>query len=142
MAAVALAVAQREFAFEDWHFTFNLTAGITTADIGKAVSMGAADMTVKLCGDGEKILGRLETVEDRTQVGEGLVGTVAIKFFGKLPSSGAIARGASVVGSATPGSVKAATTFTATGQAGDLPSYANIALSAAASNVVNVLFGI
>lgn len=155
MASASLAVAQREFNFEDSMFTFNLAAGIVIGDVGKAVSIDTgADMTVKLCGDGDKVIGRLEQVEDRG--GEGLlVGTVAMRFVGKLPSSGAIARGIAVVGSATPGSVKAAAaldiTFTLTeGTPNTLLAHSvtgdrvfnNVTLSAAAGNLVNVAFNV
>ena len=142
MAAVALGVSPGEFHFEDHMFTFTLASGITVADIGKAVSVDTgAGMKVKLATDNEKIFGRLEAVEDRVQEGV-LIGTVSLKFMGKLPSTGTINVGDSVVGSATAGTVKAATTFTATGQAGTLPQYNNSVTVAAASNVVYVAFGI
>lgn len=71
--------------FEDSMLTFNLASGITASDVGKAVSVDtSANNTVKLAGDGDEIIGRLETVELRTQ--EGLnVGTVALRFAQLLP---------------------------------------------------------
>lgn len=142
MASVNLVAVQREFEFPDWMITMNLPSTIAVADIGKAVTIDtSADMQAKLCGANDKILGRLEAVEIRVQ--DGLyVGTIALKFIGVLPSTGTINRGDSVVGSATAGSVKAATPITATALAGDVPSYNSIALSAAASSLVNVAFGL
>lgn len=142
MASAALVAAQREFQFPEWFITFNLPNTILVTDIGKAVTIDtSADMQAKLCGANDKILGRLETVEIRVQ--EGLyVGTVSLKFLGMLPSTGVINRGDSIVGSATAGSVKAATPITATALAGDVPSYNNVALSAAAGSLVNVAFGL
>lgn len=42
--------------------------GITTADVGKAATlvMGGADVTVELAGDGDPVLGQIETVEIET----------------------------------------------------------------------------
>lgn len=142
MASVALGVSPGEFHFEGNQFTFTLASGIVAADVGKAVTIDTSGpMKVKLCGANDKILGRLETVEDRVQQGV-LIGSVALKFVGKLPSTGTINVGDSVVGSATAGSVKAATPITATGLAGDVPAYNNIATVAAASSIVYVAFGI
>lgn len=95
---------------EDWHLPFVLTAGITAADVGKAVAIStAAPNTVKLAAADEEIIGRLETVEIRTTEGIN-VGTVALKGAMTLPYTGtAPAYGSQVTGSATPGVVKAAT---------------------------------
>lgn len=141
MASAALAAASLEFYFEDFQFTFNLPNGTTTADVGKAVMIDSSvDMGAKLVTVGAKVLGRLEQVEVRVQDGV-TVGTVSLKFVGALPSNGTINRGDSIVGYAA-GVVKAATPITATALAGDVPSYNNVALVAAASNVVNVAFGL
>lgn len=77
-------VSLNNFHFEDWNFTCTLAAGITSADVGKAVALDTTANTVKLAADDDVILGRLEQVEDRVQEGQ-LVGTVAFKFGGKLP---------------------------------------------------------
>jgi hypothetical protein len=107
MATKSFGITLRGFHFEDWQFTFNLAAGITTNDVGKAVALDtSAPNTVKLAGDGDKIIGRLEVVENRTQDGS-LVGNVALKFINALPKSGVINIGDRVVGAGT-GAVKAA----------------------------------
>ena len=78
-------VTLRGFHFEDWQFTFLLAAGITSADVGKAVALDpAAANTVKLAGDNDVVFGRLMTVENRAQQGI-LVGGIAIKFSDTLP---------------------------------------------------------
>jgi hypothetical protein len=87
---------------ELWHIPMNLAAGITQAHIGRAVTLDAtAPNTVKLAGDGDPILGRLETVEHR-QVEGILVGTVAMQGVLHLPYDGtpspAITPGAALVG--------------------------------------------
>lgn len=92
----------------DDYLTFNLAAGITTADVGKAVSIDtSAANKVKLCGVGDIIFGRLEVVEQRSA--SQLVGTVSIEFSARLPIGAAqvINVGDTVVGFAT-GTVKAA----------------------------------
>jgi len=104
-------VSLRGFHFEDWSLTFVLAAGITTADVGKAVSIdtGAANK-VKLAADGDVIVGRLATVEDRTVEGQ-LIGAVELKFANILPikTGETIAVGDTVVGAGS-GTVKAADT--------------------------------
>lgn len=58
-------------------FTFSLASGITSADVGKAVSLDTSgNNKVKLALDTEEIIGVLETVENRTVEGV-LLGTVA-----------------------------------------------------------------
>lgn len=101
-------VSLRGYYFEDSIFTFNLKTGITQADIGKAVSLDtSAANTVKLAGDGDVIIGRLETVENRTVEGT-LVGAVALRFAELLPikSGETVAVGDTVVGAGN-GEVKA-----------------------------------
>lgn len=79
------AVSLNSILFEDDQMTYNLAAGITSAHVGRAVTIDATSPnTMKLAGDGDIIYGRLETVEDRSIEGQ-LVGTVARKFSGKLP---------------------------------------------------------
>ena len=78
-------VTHQSMKFSDAQFTFNLAAGITSADEGKAVSIDtSAAYTVKLAADGDAIVGRLEKVEDRVVEGI-LVGTVARRIIGKFP---------------------------------------------------------
>lgn len=67
---------------EDFQYPFMVAAGITEADEGKAVTLDtSAANTVKLAGDADVILGRLEKVENRTVEGVN-VGTVSL--FGGL----------------------------------------------------------
>lgn len=99
------------FHFEDWSLTFNLAAGITANDIGKAVSLnGTTANSVKLAADGDVIIGRLATYEDRTI--EGIkVGAVELKFANTLPivsGGGSVVVGGSVQGAGN-GEVKAVT---------------------------------
>lgn len=85
MADIGFGVGWSEYAFADSQFTYNLAAGITKSDEGKAVSLDtSADGTVKLAADGDVVIGRLEVVEDRLQAGT-LIGTVAHRFCGALP---------------------------------------------------------
>ncbi|MBD9544266.1 hypothetical protein IB276_33005 [Ensifer sp. ENS04] len=92
-------VSLRGFHFEDYHLTGILAAGILAADVGKAVAFGGAPNTFKLAGDGETIVGRLATVEDRKVEGQ-LVGTIAFHFANTLPikAGQAVAAGDTVVG--------------------------------------------
>lgn len=60
-------VSLRGLYVEAFQWTFLGTA-LTAADVGKAVTLDtSAANTVKLAGDGDKILGILEVVEVRTQ---------------------------------------------------------------------------
>lgn len=100
-------VSLRAIYFEDFQLPFNLADGITRADAGKAVALdSSAANTVKLAGDGDEIVGRLQTVEDRPIEGL-LVGTVAVRFSAALPVGAAatIAVGDTAVG-AGDGTVK------------------------------------
>lgn len=103
MAAFHFGVSMDKRPQEGWLYTVALASGITDADIGKAVTLGAAANTFKLAGDGDKILGRLEVVEDNG------LGTVALKFVETLPvkTGQTIALGDTVVGAGS-GEVKAA----------------------------------
>lgn len=85
-----------KFTFEAFQLTVNLASGITSADIGKAVTQDtSADNQVKLAGDGDPILGVLYTVENRLNEGTN-VGTVEFKFAAKVPIKSGLT-GASVV---------------------------------------------
>lgn len=98
-------VSLRGYHFEDFHFTGVLAAGITVADIGKAVMVDtSAANKFKLVTAGETIVGRLEVVEDRTVEGQ-LIGTISFKFMNTLPISGTVAVGDTVVGGDTAGHV-------------------------------------
>lgn len=79
-------VVTQSFSFDDFIFTYKLAAGITAADVGKAVELDAtAAGQVKLVTNDAEIYGRLETFEDR---GNGLLtGAVSRKFRGKLPAN-------------------------------------------------------
>ena len=57
--------------------TFNGVNTITTADIGKAATLDAAEMTVKLAGLDKPVLGQIETVEVET-TGEVTVGVLIL----------------------------------------------------------------
>lgn len=114
MAEIGFGVTLRGYVFPTWNLTFNLKAGITTSDIGKAVALdSSAANTVKLAGDGDVVIGRLESVENRLQAGI-LVGAVALKFSDRLPvkaglaGAEVVAVGSSVVGAGS-GEVKART---------------------------------
>lgn len=97
-------VKMSKFTFEAFQLTANLASGITSADIGKAVTQDtSADNQVKLAGDGDPVIGVLYTVENRINEGT-LVGTVEFKFAAKVPiKSGltgntAVARGKRLCG--------------------------------------------
>lgn len=94
--------------FEDSHITFKLAVGLDATYIGKPVALDTANGTVKVCGDGDRVHGILASFEDRIVEGS-RVGAVALRFATKLETTGAVAVGDSVVGSATAGKVKAAT---------------------------------
>jgi hypothetical protein len=72
-------VSLRGMYHDEFQYPFLLAAGITKADEGKAVTPDAsAANTVKLAGDGDQIIGRLEVVEIRIQEGIN-IGTVSIQ---------------------------------------------------------------
>ncbi len=85
MAGFHTKIKFSKYDFKDSQFTVVLATGITSADVGKAVSQdtGAANK-VKLAGDGDEIIGILYTVEDRINEGQ-LVGTVEFRFAADLP---------------------------------------------------------
>lgn len=115
--AIGNGVTLRGFYIEKTLLTWVLAAGITRADVGKAMAQDpTAPNQAKLAGDNDEIIGRLESVENRLQEGI-LVGTIAHQFGASLPYAGTVpAIGTQVVGSATPGSVKVASVALATGQ--------------------------
>lgn len=89
---------------ENFAFAFYLEDSTTESDIGKAVTQDTtAEMTMKLVGDGDVILGFLDTFEDR---GDFKIGAVQGKGGFALPYEGTVpALGDGVVGS-TAGVVK------------------------------------
>ena len=96
--------------YPDFNISVNLASGITTDDLGKAVSWdSSAANTVKLAADGDLILGQLVIVEGRAQEGT-LVGTVATKGGMTFPKSASttITIGQELVGAGS-GLVKGAT---------------------------------
>ncbi|RUU74947.1 hypothetical protein [Mesorhizobium sp. M7A.F.Ca.MR.362.00.0.0] len=102
-------VTLRGFHWEVSSLTFNLATGITTNDVGKAVSVDTSGANkVKLSGDGDTIIGRLASVEDRSVEGT-LIGAVELQFANLLPIKAAavVAIGDTVVGAGA-GEVKAA----------------------------------
>lgn len=108
MATIGVGVSLRGIEHEEFHYPFLLASGITASDAGKAVALDTtAANTVKLAGDGDQVLGKLVTVENRVTEGV-LVGTVALKGGFKFTKSGTVLVGASVVG-AGGGAVKTAT---------------------------------
>lgn len=105
-------VSLRGFHFEDSHLTVKLKTGIVVADIGKGLAIDpSAANTLKLAGDGDHIIARLETVEDRSIEGT-LIGTASFRFSNLLPiktgltGSEAVVVGSTVVGAGS-GEVKA-----------------------------------
>jgi hypothetical protein len=110
MSIIGAGVSLQGIEHDDFHYPFRLASGITSADVGKAVALDTtAANTVKLAGDGDTVLGKLVSVENRVTEGL-LVGTVALKGGFRFAKVGTINVGQTVVGSATAGSVKAATT--------------------------------
>lgn len=88
--------------------TAYLAAGITSADVGKPVTLDtSANNTYKLAGDGDVVYGNLKVVENRVQEGI-LVGTIEFKGGFQWTKSGVIAVGDGVVGAGA-GAVKAGT---------------------------------
>lgn len=91
--------------------TLYLKSGITKDDVGKPVKLDTANNTVALAGDGDIILGVLETFEDRKVEGV-LTGAVSLRggFRFTYKTGDAVAVGDSVVGA---GSGEVKTTATA-----------------------------
>ena len=103
MAYTPNAVVTYQYSFEDFTFTYYLATGITAADVGKAMTLDTSGTNkMKLALAGDPIFGRLETYENRTQEGV-VVGAVSRKFRSKLPTTGTVAIGDNLVGSATAG---------------------------------------
>ena len=102
-------VTLRGFHFEDFSLTVNLAAGIVAADVGKALSWDTTGPNkMKLAADGEEIVARLATVENRTVEGT-LIGAAEFRFSNTLPikAGQTVAVGAKAVGAGA-GEIKAA----------------------------------
>lgn len=113
-----LSVVAQYFPFDDFMFTYNLAAGTVAADVGKAMTLDATGSNkMKLTGAGDVVMGKLFQLEDRTQQGGGLVGTVERKLRAKLPAVNGHATviGEQVEGSATAGQVTRSGTQPAVG---------------------------
>lgn len=111
MSIIGAGVSLSGIEHDDFHYPFRLASGITRADVGKAVALDtSAANTVKLAGDGDTIVGKLVTVENRVTEGI-LVGTVALKggFAFTIKTGQTVAVGATAVG-AGGGEIKAAAT--------------------------------
>lgn len=86
-------VTLRGFHFEDSSLTVNLDAAVVYGDIGKAMTPDASGVNkMKLAGDGDPIVARLASFEDRSVEGT-RVGAVEFNFANTLP----IADGSGVV---------------------------------------------
>lgn len=104
-------VVTQQFGFEDFQFTMLVSGTIDVAnDVGKAVTLDTtAANTVKLAGNNDYVYGRIESLENRALEGV-VVANISRKFRSVLPTTGAVALGNEVSGSATAGVVKATTT--------------------------------
>ncbi len=108
-------VVSNAFTFRDFMLTYFISGLTTEAEgdvVGRAVAIDAtAANTVKLAGDGDAILGRVFSYEDRKQEGVKIVG-IERKFVKRLPiksgltSDAVVAVGKTVIGAGA-GEVKA-----------------------------------
>lgn len=106
MATIGVGVSLRGIEHEEFHYPFNLASAVTADDVGKPVTLDVtAANTVKVAGDGDVIVGKLVTYENRAIEGV-KVGAVALHGGFKFTKSGTIAVGDSVCGAATSGAVK------------------------------------
>lgn len=91
---------------EDANFPFNINSSVVLADVGKAMSLDTAtDCTAKLAVVDERVIGKLQSFEDRVQEGA-KVGTLNMQGGMSFEYTGALVIGDTIVGSATAGSVK------------------------------------
>ncbi len=96
------------------YLTFLISGSVDSTCVGKAVTQDSTTAnTVKLCGDGDLIVGKIVQFEDRVVEGVKVVSVMPangartpmrLTYTGAAPTLGA-----SVVGSATAGVVKAST---------------------------------
>lgn len=100
MAIIGQGISLNGMQHEDFHYPFHLAAAVTEADKGKPMAIDAsAPNTVKVAGDGDAIIGKLVTFEDRKI--EGIkVGTVPLRggWRFKIKAGDAIAVGDTAVG--------------------------------------------
>lgn len=90
---IGFGVRLYNYHFEDDQLAVYLANGIVKADEGKALTWDVtAANTMKLAGDGDPIVARLITVENRVQEGI-LVGTAALEFSQLLPVKAGLAGG-------------------------------------------------
>jgi len=139
MAIIGQGISLRGMTHEKFHYPFYLVAGITSADVGKAVAIDtSAANTVKLAGDGEQVIGNLVVVEDRGVEGV-LVGTIALRGgfrFQEVDTPAlALAIGDTVVG-AGDGEVRARTN--AAGDAKEADHSDNIVVDVDGTNITIV----
>lgn len=97
MAGFHTQIRLHGYPFPDAQIGVNLAPGITAAHIGRALTLDtSADDQLKLAGDGDVIIARLLTVEDRKVEGQ-LIGTAAFRFAERLPVKPALAGDQAVV---------------------------------------------
>jgi hypothetical protein len=99
--------------FSDFHLTMNISgSGLTYASVvGKPLALDTtAANTVKIAGNGDRIVGYARTFEDRINEGTKLV-TVETKFIMNFPvtAADALAVGDTAVGGTNAGEVKKGT---------------------------------
>ena len=139
MALIGQGISLRGMSHEKFHYPFYLMTGIVAADVGKAVSLDtSAANSVKLAADGDAIIGKLVTVEDRSVEGV-LVGTVTLRggfnFTEVAAATYPIAVGDSVIGAGA-GEVKAR--VDAAGTAKEPAHNENIVVEVDGTNIVVV----
>lgn len=102
-------VSLRGFHFEDFSLTVKLAAGIVAADVGKALAVdGSNPNQLRLAGDGDAVIARLATVENRAVEGQ-LIGAAEFRFANVLPikAGEVVAAGDTAVGAGN-GEIKSA----------------------------------
>lgn len=126
--------------FEDRMLTLVLNSAIVKADEGKPVTIDSANNRVKIAGDGDSILGKLEVVEVRAVEGIS-IGTISLNYVAEWPikSGDPLAVGDVAVGSTVSGEVKQGSIITTTTVAFPIKPYgANIVVSVAGGKAVVV----
>lgn len=135
-------ISHAHYQVEDANIPFYLASAITAADVGKAVTQDTtAARTVKLAGDGDVVIGRLDTFEDR--VSEGVkVGNIQLKGGMRFtyPSSGVtFAIGDRIIGAGS-GLVKPHTVASNATGAVPMPFYMVTAINTTAKTVEVIAF--
>ena len=114
MSVIGQGISLRGMVHNDFHYPFYLAAAVVRADVDKAVAIDATGPNkVKLAGDGDQILGKLATLEDRSIEGV-KVGTVELRggWRFKIATGETVTVGQTVVG-AGGGEVTAAAAYNA-----------------------------